>query len=118
MATLQVYLTLNTVSPEGNDLGALKVSVPIDAPFAPYGNLQREAGRMRDALKELWEKHYGADPAAAPTVAGWSLEIAASLGEFEYTDSKRETLPLDFTVRVFVLLHQMLIDATAGLAAK
>lgn len=115
MATLQVHLTLWAFGEGDAVLGELKVSVPIEAPLVPYGNLQREAGRMRDALRELWESHYGANPALAPPTSRWALVIKATMGDLQYEATKNETLPLDFTVLVFSVLHQGLIDAAAGI---
>jgi hypothetical protein len=78
MATFDI--TLSTFK-DGAGTGELRVGLPIDPPYDPDLVLTREAGRVRDAFKDLWVNHYGSDPAhwppmdragapAAPALAG------------------------------------------------
>ncbi len=117
MTTLQVAIKLRAFGAltgeqtEVPDLGEVSVSGTLTLP-ADLGTTNQLTGAMRDAIKQLWEGHYGTD---MPT-SSWHVTLQAECDGRLFESVRAEHLPMDFSVAVFTVIQGQIERAIAAIA--
>lgn len=115
MSAVQIQVKLRAFGPKVDDvapdLGEMQVSSTLQLPAEPSAT-QTMSGALRDALRNLWESHYGTETA----VGVWYVTLIAERDGRQFEDVRMEDLPLSFEVLVFAVVQGLVEKAVAALA--
>lgn len=115
MSALQIQVKLRAFGPKVDDvapdLGELQVSSTLALPLE-FGATQLLSGALRDALRSLWEGHYGTGMATGV----WYVTLTAERDGRQFEDVRMEDLPLTFEVLVFAVVQGLVEKAVVALA--